>query len=151
MSSRSGRRSPSGTVRRIGVTNRRNLQRMQTESRDIDTLFLEERRYEPPAEFAAQANAQPDIYEQDFEAFWEREGKERVSWFEPFTKVYEWELPYAKWFIGGKLNVAWNCLDKHVEAGNGDRVAYYWEGEPDGDRREITYADLLGEGRKLAK
>jgi acetyl-CoA synthetase len=123
---------------------------MQTETRDIDTLFLEERRYEPPADFAEQANAQPDIYDQDFESFWEREAKERVSWFEPFTKVCEWDLPYAKWFLGGKLNVAWNCLDKHVEAGNGGRVAYYWEGEPEGDRREITYADLLEEVTKLA-
>src|SRR5947209_555034 len=123
---------------------------METESRDIDTLFLEERRYEPPADFAAEANAQPDIYDEELEAFWEREGKERVSWFEPFTKVYEWELPYAKWFLGGKLNVAWNCLDKHVEAGNGDRIAYFWEGEPDGDRRAITYADLLRDVTKLA-
>ena len=123
---------------------------MQTESRDIDTLFLEERRYDAPADFAAQANAQPDIYDEDLEAFWDREAKERVTWFEPYDKVLEWELPYAKWFVGGKLNVAWNCLDKHVEAGNGDRIAYYWEGEPDGDRRTISYADLLREVTKLA-
>ena len=63
---------------------------------------------------------------------------------------YEWEPPYAKWYLGGKLNVAWNCLDKHVEAGRGDKVAYYWEGEPEGDRRELTYADLLREVTKLA-
>jgi acetyl-CoA synthetase len=117
---------------------------------DIDTLFLEERRYPPTPDFAAQANAQPSIYEEDFEAFWSREGNERVTWFEPWSELYEWELPYAKWFVGGKLNVAWNCLDKHVEAGRGDRVAYYWEGEPDGDRRELTYADLLREVTKLA-
>jgi acetyl-CoA synthetase len=117
---------------------------------DIDTLFLEERRYPPTPDFAAQANAQPSIYEEDFEAFWTREGNERVTWFEPWSELYEWELPYAKWFVGGKLNVAWNCLDKHVEAGRGDRVAYYWEGEPDGDRRELTYADLLREVTKLA-
>src|SRR5437763_15580411 len=123
---------------------------MQTETRAIDTLLLEERRYPPAREFAAQANAQPDIYDQDFEAFWEREAKERVEWFEPFTKVFEWDLPYAKWFLGGKLNVAWNCLDKHVAAGNGDRVAYYWEGEPEGDRRELTHAGLLREVTKLA-
>jgi len=97
---------------------------MQTESRDIDTLFLEERRYDPPADFAAQANARPDIYDEELEAFWDREAKERVTWFEPYDKVLEWDPPYAKWFIGGKLNVAWNCLDKHVEAGNGDRIAY---------------------------
>ena len=85
-----------------------------------------------------------------FDAFWEREGRERVTWFEPFTKLYEWEPPYAKWYLGGKLNVAYNCLDRHVEAGRGDKVAYYWEGEPEGDRRELTFADLLRETTKLA-
>jgi acetyl-CoA synthetase len=118
---------------------------METEARAIDTLFLEERQYPPPPEFAAQANAKPDIYDEGFEAFWEREAKERVSWYEPFEKLYEWELPYAKWFLGGKLNVSYNCVDRHVEAGKGDKVAYYWEGEPVGDRREITYADLQKE------
>src|SRR5947207_7170703 len=121
-----------------------------TGNQAIDTLFLEERRYPPPPEFAARANAQPDIYDREFEEFWESEGRERVEWIEPFTKVYEWDPPYAKWYLGGKLNVAWNCLDKHVEAGNGDRVAYYWEGEPEGDRRELTYSDLLAEVTKLA-
>jgi acetyl-CoA synthetase len=116
----------------------------------IETLLGEERRYPPPPEFAAQANAQPDIYELTFEELWEREGRERVTWFEPFTQLYEWELPYAKWYGGGRLNVAYNCLDRHVEAGNGDKVAYFWEGEPEGDRRELTYADLLRETTKLA-
>ena len=111
---------------------------------------MEERRYPPSPEFAARANAQPEIYERSFEEFWESEGRERVTWFEPFTKLYEWEPPYAKWYLGGKLNVAWNCLDKHVEAGRGDKVAYFWEGEPDGDRRELTYDDLLREVTKLA-
>jgi acetyl-CoA synthetase len=118
---------------------------METETRAIDTLFLEEREYPPPKEFAEQANAQPGIYDEGFEAFWEREGKERVSWFEPFDKLYEWELPYAKWFLGGKLNVSYNCVDRHVEAGKGDKVAYFWEGEPEDDRRELTYADLQRE------
>jgi acetyl-CoA synthetase len=116
----------------------------------IETMQLEERRYPPSPEFAAQANAQPEIYELGLETFWEREGRERVEWFEPFTKVLEWERPYAKWFLGGKLNVAWNCLDKHVEQGRGDKVAYYWEGEPEGDRRALTYSDLLLEVTKLA-
>ena len=80
-------------------------------------MLLEERRYPPPEEFAAQANAQPDIYDERFEEFWEREGRERVTWFEPFTKLYEWEPPYAKWYLGGKLNVCFNCVDRHVEAG----------------------------------
>ncbi len=117
---------------------------------DIETSFVESRRYAPSPEFAAQANAQPEIYERDFDEFWETEGRERVGWFEPFTKLYEWEPPYAKWYLGGKLNVCWNCVDKHVEGGRGANVAYYWEGEPDGDRRALTYDDLLSEVTKLA-
>ena len=79
-----------------------------------------------------------------------RGGAARVTWFEPFDTVCEWELPYAKWFLGGKLNITYNCVDRHVEAGNGDRVAYYWEGEPVDDRREVTFADLQRETTKLA-
>ena len=123
----------------------------QTETgHTIETMFLEERRYPPPPEFAAQANAQPDIYERDFEEFWETEGRERMTWFEPFTKLYEWEPPYAKWYLGGKLNVCFNCVDRHVENGQGGKVAYYWEGEPEDERREITFADLQQETTKLA-
>jgi acetyl-CoA synthetase len=116
----------------------------------IETVFLEERRYEPTPEFAAQANAQPDIYERDFEEFWETEGRNRVTWFEPFSELLEWNPPYAKWYLGGKLNVCFNCVDRHVEAGNGGKVAYYWEGEPEGDRREITFADLQEEVVRFA-
>jgi acetyl-CoA synthetase len=112
------------------------------EPNTIDTLLLEERRYPPPEDFASQANATADIYEQGFEQFWEREGNERVTWFEPFSQLYEWELPYAKWYLGGKLNVCFNCVDRHVEQGLGDKTAYHWEGEPEGDRREITFSDL---------
>jgi acetyl-CoA synthetase len=111
--------------------------------RAIETLLAEERTYPPPSEFAAQANAQPDIYDVPFEEFWEREAGTRVTWFEPFTSLLEWELPYAKWYLGGKLNVSYNCLDRHVESGLGDRVAYLWEGEPEGDRSSLTYAELL--------
>jgi len=116
----------------------------------IETLLAEERRYPPPREFAAQANAQPDLYDLTMEELWEREGRERVTWFEPFTELLEWELPYAKWYLGGKLNVTYNCVDRHVEAGNGSKVAFYWEGEPVDDRRELTFADLLRETTKLA-
>jgi acetyl-CoA synthetase len=116
----------------------------------IETLLAEERRYPPPPEFAAQANARPDIYDLSFEELWEREGRERVTWFEPFTQLYEWEPPYAKWFLGGKLNVTYNCVDRHVEAGNGGKVAFHWEGEPEGDRRELTFADLQRETTLLA-
>ncbi|MEI8104415.1 MAG: acetate--CoA ligase [Actinomycetes bacterium] len=118
---------------------------MSSTGETIDTLFLEERRYPPSPEFSAQANAQPEIYDVDFDAFWEQEGRERVTWAEPFTKLYEWDQPYAKWYLGGKLNVAYNCVDRHVEEGRGDRVAYFWEGEPADDRRTITYADLQRE------
>jgi acetyl-CoA synthetase len=108
----------------------------------IETMLLEERRYAPDPSFARQANAQPDIYDRDWEEFWETEGRNRVTWFEPFTKLYEWEPPYAKWYLGGKLNVCFNCVDRHVEAGKGGKVAYHWEGEPEGERRTITFADL---------
>jgi acetyl-CoA synthetase len=121
-----------------------------TQSRTIDTMLLEERRYAPDPEFARQANAQPDIYERDWEEFWETEGRTRVTWFEPFTKLYEWDAPYAKWYLGGKLNVCFNAVDRHVEAGKGDRVAYYWEGEPEGERRTITFADLQRDVVRLA-
>jgi acetyl-CoA synthetase len=116
----------------------------------IETIFTEERRYPPPEAFAAQANAQPNIYEREFEEFWEAEGRERVTWFEPFTQLYEWDPPYAKWYIGGKTNLAYNCIDRHVEQGRGEKVAYYWEGEPVGERREVTFAELLRETTKLA-
>src|SRR3954462_10370916 len=113
-------------------------------------MFLEERRYPPPEEFAAQANAQPDIYDRDRDEFWEAEARERVTWFEPFETVCEWNMPYAKWFVGGKLNATYNCVDRHVENGNGANVAFHWEGEPVGDVRNITFADLQRETTKLA-
>jgi acetyl-CoA synthetase len=116
----------------------------------IETLLAEERRYPPPADFTAAANAQPDLYDLPFEELWEREGRDRVTWFEPFTQLLEWELPYAKWYLGGKLNACFNCVDRHVDAGRGDKVAYYWEGEPEGDRREVTFSDLLREVTRLA-
>jgi acetyl-CoA synthetase len=102
----------------------------------------------PPSEvFAAQANATGELYREaqaDRLAFWARQAN-RLSWETPFTEVLDWSAaPVAKWFVGGRLNVAYNCVDRHVEAGNGDRVAICWEGDP-GDSRELTYADLLAE------
>jgi acetyl-CoA synthetase len=108
----------------------------------IETIFEEDRRYPPPPEFAAQANAKAEIYDVPFDEFWEREARERLTWFEPFDELYEWNPPYAKFFLGGKLNVCFNCVDRHVDAGNGDKVAYHWEGEPADERRAISYADL---------
>jgi acetyl-CoA synthetase len=117
---------------------------------NISSLLQEQRRYPPPAAFAARANAQPDLYEQEFEDFWQREARKRVTWFAGFDQVYEWHPPYARWFLGGKLNVTYNCVDRHVEAGRGASVAYYWEGEPEGERRTITFAGLQREVVKFA-
>src|SRR5919198_3522430 len=125
-----GCRSSPSSARRCRGGRRPRMAEATTSGPAIETILLEERRYEPPADFVSQANAQPDIYDRNFEEFWETEGRERVSWFEPFQKLYEWEPPYAKWYIGGKLNICFNCVDRHVEAGNGDKIAYYWEGEP---------------------
>ncbi len=108
--------------------------------REIDTLLAEERRYPPPPDFALQANAGADIYDVDFESLWAREA-ERIAWYQPWSDLYEWTPPYAKWYLGGSLNACFNCVDRHVEAGLGDRIAYHWEGEP-GDTLTITYADL---------
>src|SRR3954447_25088252 len=116
----------------------------------IETMLLEERRYPPPDDFAAQANAQPDIYDVPFEDFWEREGRDRLTWDSSYDQLYTWDPPYAKWFLGGRLNVCFNCVDRHVEAGRGEKVAYHWEGEPVGDRRDITYAELQRDVVRLA-
>jgi acetyl-CoA synthetase len=121
----------------------------ETHPAAIETMFLEERRYPPDPGFAAQANAQQDLYELDFEELWAKES-ERITWFQPWTTLLEWEPPYAKWYLGGKLNVCFNCVDRHVEAGKGGQIAYYWEGEPKDDRREITFADLQADVVRFA-
>jgi acetyl-CoA synthetase len=109
--------------------------------------------YPPSEEFARQANATVDLYqdaEADRLAFWAQQAN-RLTWQTPFTEVLDWSgAPVAKWFVGGRLNVAYNCVDRHVEAGHGERVAIYWEGEPIGDNRTITYSDLLTEVSKAA-
>ncbi|MCW2686733.1 MAG: acetyl-coenzyme synthetase [Mycobacterium sp.] len=109
--------------------------------------------YPPPAEFAAQANATDELYQAaqaDRLGFWADQAN-RLRWEKPFTEVLDWsEAPFAKWFVGGTLNVAYNCVDRHVEAGNGDRVAIHWEGEPVGDHRSLTYSDLLAQVSKAA-
>ena len=114
-----------------------------TTGEELSALLHENRRFPPPPEFAAAAIAQPEIYERadsDRIAFWDEQAR-RLTWAQPWHTALEWEMPYAKWFVGGKLNVAYNCVDRHVESGLGDRVAYHWEGEP-GDTRTITYRDL---------
>jgi acetyl-CoA synthetase len=119
----------------------------------IGDRYVEERTFPPSPEFAAAALLNDrslwDEADADFEAFWARQARELLTWAEDFHTTLEWQLPYAKWFLGGRLNVSANCLDRHVEAGRGDRVAYYWEGEP-GDTRVITYADLLRDVSRFA-
>ncbi|HEX3948089.1 MAG TPA: acetate--CoA ligase, partial [Acidimicrobiales bacterium] len=118
----------------------------------LSALLHENRRFPPPPELAAAANAQPGIYEEaaaDPVAFWERQAG-HLDWETPWSEALDWsEAPFAKWFVGGKLNVAVNCVDRHVAAGRGDRVAFHWEGEP-GDARTITYRDLLALVSKAA-
>ncbi len=122
-------------------------------SSQIDHLLDETRRFAPSEEFAAQSVASQELYERaaaDREGFWADQSRELVHWHKPFTQVLDWSNPpFAKWFDDGELNVAYNCLDRHVEAGNGDRVALYWEGEP-GDSRRITYAELTDEVKRVA-
>lgn len=122
-------------------------------SSQIDHLLNENRRFAPSPEFAANAVAGADLYEKaeaDREGFWADQSRQLLHWHKPFTEVLDWSNPpFAKWFADGELNVAYNCLDRHVEAGNGDRVALLWEGEP-GDERRITYAELTDEVKRLA-
>jgi len=119
----------------------------------IDNLSHEDRTFEPPADLAANANLKADAYQRaddDRLSFW-AEQAERLSWAEPFTQVLDWSNPpFAKWFVGGKLNASYNCVDRHVEAGRGDQVAIHWVGEPEGDTRDITYAQLKDEVSQAA-
>ncbi|MCE2524594.1 MAG: acetate--CoA ligase [Acidimicrobiia bacterium] len=117
----------------------------------IADFYVEERTFPPPVGFAEAAAAR-SFYEEataDYEAFWARQARELLSWSEDFGTTLEWDLPFARWFVGGTLNMAYNCLDRHVEAGRGAKVAFHWEGEP-GDTRTITYAELLDEVRRFA-
>jgi acetyl-CoA synthetase len=119
---------------------------------EIEHLMAGGRTFPPDAAFRAAANAGPDIYAraaEDPEAFWADLARRKLRWMEPFTRTLDWQPPFARWFEDGKLNVSDNCLDRHVEAGLGDRVAYHWIGEP-GDRRTLTYADLHREVQKAA-
>lgn len=122
------------------------------QSEALSNLMHEERRFEPPADLAANANVKADAYDRaaaDFEGFWAEQAK-RVTWSVEPTETLDWSnAPFAKWYADGKLNAAYNCVDRHVENGLGDKVAYYFEGEP-GDTREITYAQLKDEVSKAA-
>jgi acetyl-CoA synthetase len=128
------------------------LDQSPTQAAAIENLLAENRTFAPDPAFAAQANATADLYaeaEADPVEFWARLARERLDWDEPFETTLEWDLPFAKWFVGGKLNIAYNCVDRHVRNGLGDKVAYHWIGEP-GDTRTVTYADLHREVQKAA-
>jgi acetyl-CoA synthetase len=123
----------------------------QDEVTSIDNLSHEDRHFPPSPEFAADANAQADIYAKanmDRLAFWEEQAG-NLHWNKKWDRVLEWQVPFAKWFVGGKLNASYNCLDRHVIEGRGDRVAFHFEGEP-GDTRTITYAQMLHDVKKAA-
>jgi acetyl-CoA synthetase len=118
----------------------------------LDALLIEERRFAPSAAFRARAVlADPEVYGRaaaDREAYWAGWASQ-LHWFSPWREVLKWKPPFAQWFVGGKLNVSFNCLDRHVQDGGGDRVALYWEGEP-GDTRTCTYGELLAEVCRFA-
>ena len=119
----------------------------------IDSLLHESRRFPPSAAFAQDSVADAALYDRakaDRVEFWAEQARDLLHWHKPFTETLDWSNPpFAKWFADGQINVAYNCLDRHVEAGNGDRVAIHWEGEP-GDSRSITYAELTAEVKKAA-
>jgi acetyl-CoA synthetase len=125
---------------------------MAESSPAIENLFSEARTFPPPDEFKADALVKDmslhERAEQDLEGFW-AEQAERLRWTKPWERVLEWDLPFAKWFVGGQLNVSDNCLDRHVDNGDGDKVAYHWEGEP-GDTRTITYEELRDDVARFA-
>ncbi|MCW4385169.1 acetate--CoA ligase [Salinibacterium sp. SYSU T00001] len=122
-------------------------------SEHIDSLQHETRRFAPSAEFAAASLASPALYDagrDDPEAFWAEQSRNLLTWEKNFSNVLDWsDAPFAKWFDDGRLNVAYNCLDRHIEAGHGDRVAFHWEGEP-GDTRTLTYSELTQEVKRAA-
>jgi acetyl-CoA synthetase len=119
----------------------------------IEALLAEGRTFPPPPDFKRTARiVDAEIYdeaERDFEGFWAQQAAELLDWTEEWHTILEWNLPFAKWFVGGTLNVSFNCIDRHVAAGHGDQVAYHWEGEP-GDTRTITYAQLLEDVQRVA-
>src|SRR5947208_6198304 len=121
-------------------------------SETLEALLQEGRTFPPPGEFRKDAlDTDASVYddaERDWRGFWAKQALE-LDWAKEWDAILEWDLPFAKWFVGGKLNVAYNCLDRHVDAGRGDKIAYHWEGEP-GDTRTITYADLYAEVQKFA-
>ncbi len=126
---------------------------MTDQNETLSNLSYESRRFDPPAEFASHANLTAAAYDEaaaDHLGFWAKQA-ERLTWDRTWDQVLDWSNPpFAKWFVGGKLNAAYNCVDRHVEAGAGDKVAYHWVGEPEDDARDLTYAQLKDEVCKAA-
>ena len=125
----------------------------ETSGAAIEAYYSEGRTFPPPEAFRKDAwISQASVYDEaeaDWQGYWARQAADLVDWYEDWHTILEWKPPFAKWFIGGRLNVSANCVDRHVAAGHGDRVAYHFEGEP-GDTRTITYADLLSEVERFA-
>ncbi len=123
------------------------------DQRAIEEFYVENRTFPPSPAFVQETLTKDrSLYEEadaDFKAFWARQARELLTWEKDFEIILEWKLPYAKWFSDGKLNVSYNCLDRHVESGKGDKVAFHWEGEP-GDTKSITYKELLTEVSKFS-
>src|SRR5512145_621742 len=120
-------------------------------SDQLETLLSEQRRFPPAAEFTAQANGGPELYEAarvDRLAFWEDQAR-TLEWIRPWDRALDWNLPHAKWFVGGRLNVAVNCLDRHLRGPRRNKAALIWEGEP-GDHRTLTYWELAREVGRAA-
>jgi acetyl-CoA synthetase len=121
-------------------------------SEALEALLQEGRTFPPSEAFRKDALVTgTELYdeaERDWQGFWARQAL-ALDWEREWTTILDWDLPFAKWFVGGRLNVSYNCLDRHVAGGHGDQVAFYWEGEP-GDRRVLTYADMLGETCRVA-
>ncbi|MFZ6005882.1 MAG: acetate--CoA ligase [Actinomycetota bacterium] len=119
----------------------------------IEDFMVEDRTFPPPESFKADTLvASPFLYDEaneDYQGFWAKQAAELLDWDEEWHTILEWDLPFAKWFVGGKLNVCHNAVDRHVLAGRGDKIAYHWEGEP-GDKRTITYADLHADVQRFA-
>ncbi|HTD50839.1 MAG TPA: AMP-binding protein, partial [Acidimicrobiia bacterium] len=118
----------------------------------LEALLQEGRTFPPPPAFRKTAlDTDASVYEhaeRDWQGFWAAQALE-LDWINEWQTILEWDLPFAKWFVGGKLNVAYNCLDRHVNAGHGAQIAFYWEGEP-GDTRTVSYRDLLEETCRIA-
>ena len=119
----------------------------------LESLLKENRKFSPPADFKAKARVTDkspyDEAEKDYQAFWAKHAEQELSWFQKWNKVLDWNPPFAKWFVGGKINVSYNCIDRHLTTWRRTKAAIVWEGEP-GDSVTLTYQDLAREVQKFA-